>query len=216
MTRHLTKCLQEHESAEPAAGKKAPRRGKLFHLVVQGRGAPEYWLHLEVPETAPLYDLDAFLRHIWLECCGHLSQFTIDGVRYSVQPMDDAFGMAWADREERDMNATAGEVFRPGLTFTHEYDFGSTTELTLKLVGEREGVLKNKDAIRLLARNDPPMIPCGSCGAPAVWIDMERAWDASGWLCAKCAKMDPEDEYDDMMLPVVNSPRTGVCGYTGT
>lgn len=39
-------------------------------------------------------------------------------------------------------------------------------------------------------------------------------WDGEGWLCESCAKNHECDE--DMFLPVLNSPRTGVCGYTGS
>ncbi len=35
----------------------------------------------------------------------------------------------------------------------------------------------------------------------------------AGWLCDSCAEDHKCGE--DMLLPVVNSPRTGVCGYTG-
>jgi hypothetical protein len=209
MSRHLAKCLADHAADKAAVSKKKPKTGKLFQLIVEGRGMPAYWLHLEVPATATLVDLDESLRDIWLECCGHMSVFKIGNVRYSVQPDELAGGWGMEDEEE-DMSVPVGKILCLGLTFTHEYDFGSTTELTLKVVSEREGKLANKHAIRLLARNDPPVIPCGKCGQPAEWIDTENAWEKSGWLCGKCAPKDRE-----MFLPVVNSPRTGVCGYTG-
>src|SRR4051812_35106333 len=66
MTRHLTKCLQTHESKEPV-GKET--KGKRIHFVVEGKNYPQYWLHLELPATAKLQHLDQFLRKIWLECC---------------------------------------------------------------------------------------------------------------------------------------------------
>ena len=37
--------------------------------------------------------------------------------------------------------------------------------------------------------------------------------DPSGWLCRACARKRRVSEEES--LPVVNSPRTGVCGYTG-
>ena len=52
---------------------------KILHLVANGYGP--YWLHLEVQGDVRLTVLDAFLRAIWLECCGHMSQFCIDGAR---------------------------------------------------------------------------------------------------------------------------------------
>jgi hypothetical protein len=207
VTRHLAKCVADHETERPAVSKTKPKTGKLFHLVVEGRGMPMYWLHLEVPATATLEDLDSYLREIWLECCGHMSQFTIGDMFYSVQPDEDDFG---GDLEQRDMKVPVGKILHPGLALTYDYDFGSTTELTLKVASEREGKAAKKHGVRLLARNDPPAIPCGKCGKPAVWIDTENAWEPTGWLCESCAGEDSEE-----FLPVVNSPRTGVCGYTG-
>src|SRR5262249_29862633 len=107
----------------PAVSRKKPKTDKLFHVVVEGRGMPEYWLHLEIPATATLYDLDAYLRDIWLECCGHMSEFTIGDIRYSEQPDD--FGGRWGmENEEEDMNVPVGKIFHAGLAFTYEYDFG--------------------------------------------------------------------------------------------
>jgi hypothetical protein len=206
MSRHLAKCLRDHEK-EPAVSKGKPKQTRLFHIVVQGTYNPQYWLHLEMPAEATLSDLDAFLRDIWLECCGHLSEFEIEGHRYGVEPFDDP----WADEEEEGMDVALGEVLRPKMKFSYQYDFGSTTPLTLNVVSEREGK-KPKKPVRLLARNDPPAVPCGVCGAPATQVTAEGSGE-DNWLCDKCAKGDDvEEEY---LLPVVNSPRVGVCGYTG-
>ena len=41
-----------------------------------------------MPASDTLADLDDFLRAIWLECCGHLSEFTIGGTSYSSEPED--------------------------------------------------------------------------------------------------------------------------------
>ena len=54
-----------------------------------------------------------------------------------------------------DMDVALGEVLSPGIKFTHEYDFGTTTELSLRVVSEREGDLGGK-SIRVLARNEAP------------------------------------------------------------
>ncbi len=175
-----------------------------------------------MPAAGKLQALDGFLRDIWLECCGHLSAFKIEGPKRSpLRALADLRSMMasgsheWSDPDEIDMSTPVGDVFQEGVKVGYEYDFGSTTALTLKLVGEREGPVKKADEVTLLARNDPPNIPCGACGkAPATIIDMENAYDESGWLCDACA--EKEDLLDsDMTLPVVNSPRTGVCGYTG-
>lgn len=41
------------------------------------RRSPAYWLDLELKADAKLKRLDDFLRRIWLECCGYLSEFSI-------------------------------------------------------------------------------------------------------------------------------------------
>src|ERR1035441_4646665 len=61
--------------------------GPSFHLLVEGRYATAYWMHLAVPAEATLAELDRFLRFTWLECCDHLSGFTIGGNRYPCSPM---------------------------------------------------------------------------------------------------------------------------------
>ena len=84
ISRHLSSCLEKERAA---ATNSAPSRGGLkmkgFHLAVEGRDSPEYWLHLEVTADAPLRVLDQFLRDTWLECCGHLSAFYIQDREYS-------------------------------------------------------------------------------------------------------------------------------------
>lgn len=48
---------------------------RWFHLVVQARYAPDYWLHLQAPGDRTFGELDSVLRRLWLECCNHLSAF---------------------------------------------------------------------------------------------------------------------------------------------
>jgi hypothetical protein len=204
MSRHLAKCLAENAAGKSSLVSAKPAR--RFHIVVEG--GPLYWLHVEMPASATLADLDGYLRDIWLECCGHLSAFRINGVSYAVQPDDSDWG-----EEERNMNISVGKVLRTGMKFSYEYDFGSTTALQLKVVGERSVPATSKERVRLLARNDSPAIPCGACGAPATRINSSEPWESTAWLCDTCATKSEEDA--DYFLPVANSPRAGVCGYTG-
>jgi hypothetical protein len=218
MTRHLTKCLTIHDSAEMGSERKA-KKGKLFRLIVEGKYQPQYWLHLEIPATATLQDLDDFLRHIWVECCDHLSAFKIEGQKRrpppSLKELLAADPRGWGDPDEVDMEDQVGNIFKKDMKLSYEYDFGSTTHLSLKVVGEREGSILKPNEVQVRARNDPPHIPCGRCRqAAATIIDMENSYDESGWLCARCAE-EMELSEEEMTLPVVNSPRTGVCGYTG-
>lgn len=87
MTKHLRSCKQRKDVSETSSEKQNLQKTKNFHLVVEGRNLPEYWMHLSVPNNTTLKNLDDFLRNIWLECCGHLSAFTIEGTRYSISPM---------------------------------------------------------------------------------------------------------------------------------
>jgi hypothetical protein len=203
MTSHLKSCIRKQDAAEAATAQKGAQRKPVFHLSVEGRYLPEYWMHLEVPADATLDTLDRFLRDTWLECCGHMSAFEIQGARYSVEPMD---------FDDGDMNVKLKDVLAPGMKFYHAYDFGSTTHVTLKVVAERESEITSRH-IKVLARNGPPVIPCSRCGAPAVKVCAECVYSGEGWLCEKCA--GAHECGDEMLLPVVNSPRVGVCGYTG-
>src|SRR5215471_953202 len=89
MTQHLKYCKQRAaEIATQLESSPAKEKTRLFHILVEGRYNPQYWMHLEMPASYPLEDLDYFLRDIWLECCGHLSEFTIGGTSYSSEPGD--------------------------------------------------------------------------------------------------------------------------------
>jgi len=206
MGRHINSCMQRKALTEKAENGKT----RLLHLVVQGRYSPAYWMHLEVVADAKLKALDSFLRDIWLECCGHLSAFTIEGIRYNSDLDKDS--LLYSDSKDKSMNCKIGSVLSAGMKFIHEYDFGTTTELTLRMASERTGKPVNKP-IRIMARNDPPKIACMVCGKVATQVCARCIWDGKGWLCDKCAS-DHECS-EEMFLPVVNSPRVGMCGYDG-
>ena len=193
MTRHLQSCIEENLVKEKYSGAKTSL-WRFFHLLVEGRYLPQYWLHLKVSNQARFSDLDSFLRDIWLECCGHLSAFRIG-------------------REDIKMSAKFEYTLQPGMILTHEYDFGTTTELSIRVVSKFESP-PAKEYIQILARNDPPEIKCSFCDQPATLICTECKYSNGGWLCEDCTKTHECDK--DLFLPVVNSPRTGECGYTGS
>jgi hypothetical protein len=186
MQRHLADCAPRHDPAKGAGA-------EWIALRVEGGGP--YWLDLEVRADARLEVLDAFLRRIWLECCGHMSAFSAG--RGDELPMNRPVQAVFADR---------------GTALRHEYDFGSTTELLLKAVGRRTG-RSAKSPVRLLARNEPPQLTCGQCGERATDV-CPFSEDDNPFLCEAHAP-DHDCGESDCHLPVVNSPRMGVCGYTG-
>ena len=68
--------------------------------------------------------------------------------------------------------------------------------------------------VHVMAMNEPPVIPCRACGKPASKVAAGYYYVGDGALCDACAKTN-RNEYEDSFLPIVNSPRVGVCGYTG-
>ncbi len=207
MTRHLEACEQRAAIQAEAGSHQKARQTRTFHLVAAGYRLPMYWMHLEVSAGTTLATLDRFLRDTWLECCGHLSAFEIGGVRYTV----DAGLYDW-DTGGKNMQVRLDKVLKPGQTYSYEYDFGSTTELTVKVISEQE-VEAQKKAIQILARNNLPLVPCDVCGEPATTTCSQCVYEDKGCLCDACAK--DHECGEEMLLPMVNSPRAGVCGYTG-
>jgi hypothetical protein len=198
--KHLASCkVRKEKDADEASGAKAPER--IFHIKIRGGG--EFWLHIEMKASSKLSDLDRFLRDIWLECCGHLSQFTIGGRAYMPSHAGDLREM-----DARSMEVQLGKVLDVKHKFVYEYDFGSTTQIEGQIIAERQGALKEK--ARILARNRIPEVACSNCGKPAVRFCAE----CDEFYCRACLG-DHECE-EEMALPVVNSPRMGVCGYTGS
>lgn len=342
MTQHLKHCKARAASIKQA-DEGGEKKTRLFHILVEGTYLPMYWMHLEMPAKARLYDLDDFLRAIWLECCDHLSEFEIGKERYTSAPPD--FGGFMLDEptategviveeqleeefddddddddemsaaEEKELIAGMGEeivaklaaffpqglanaplqdieekitelalqnggvteadvaspewhqqvaslaslvqsgllsfalqmfgesmmqdqgmdvrlrkVLKVGTKFSHTYDFGSSTYLSLRVIGEREGVMTGSDEggeegeegaddemVHIMARNEPPVIPCRECGKPATRVIPGYGSVEYGALCATCEIKGEDAEFcsDEDVLPVVNSPRVGICGYTG-
>ncbi len=196
MLKHLQSCPERIKAKEKEDKNK---KEKIF--LMRARTGP-FFLYFEMNASSKLKDIDDFLRETWLECCGHLSAFTIAGSQYCSSPQRE-YG-------DRNMNIQLDNVISPGMKFIHEYDFGTTTHLDMACISERLGSIKG---IKVAARNNPPDFSCCNCGKPAKEICSECIWEGKGLLCEKCAK--DHECGEDMLLPVVNSPRMGMCGYTG-
>lgn len=160
-------------------------------LKIEGAYDKNYWLYVDVPISSALSTLDGFLRKIWLECCGHMSAFRSQYGNVSM--------------------ANKIRNFKTGDVLMHEYDFGSTTETLITVIGTvyRE----QQRGVRLLARNVPITFACCECGSPAELIDTEDHDSENPFYCRKCAEKN--DELYELALPITNSPRMGVCGYSG-
>ena len=158
-----------------------------YLLKAEGAYDKDFWIYFSVPIDSTLSHIDKFLRQIWCECCGHLSQFYIG--RHTIGKSRKLYELAI------------------GSKLTYKYDFGSTTEILITVV---DVILrpKQKNKVLLYARNKPLIINCDLCNKPASYI---HAWEEKV-VCENCYEKEDEQE---ALLPIVNSPRCGVCGYTG-
>jgi hypothetical protein len=199
VTKHLSACSNRQTIIEKAERKKTASE-TLYHLRVQDAWRSEFWLDLEMRGSSTLNDLDFYLRGIWLECCGHLSQFSVGG---------------WQGKEIAKQRRI-DEVFQQGTELTHIYDFGTSSETLIKVVGTREGKPTTTRPIALLARNLMPEATCIECEQPATWLCIECLIEEDLWgtLCNQHAQSHPHDDYGEP-IPLVNSPRLGMCGYEG-
>ena len=181
---HLKTCLASHANGLQTV--------PVVLLRVQSAD-PHFWLHIAAGREAKLGQLDGLLRAVWLECCGHLSEF-------------------YAGRhDEISMDASVAQVVgSTGDWINYVYDFGSSTELSVSFAGLAEGTSRKPIVV---ARNEAPVWPCEVCGAAATTLCSEYEHSEDGFCCDKHA--GDHECGEDMMLPVVNSPRMGVCGYSG-
>jgi hypothetical protein len=89
---------------------------------------------------------------------------------------------------------------------------GYSTELVLQVLETIEPCPQKK--VIVLMENDPPPFSCEICKKQAQIISSH----CGETTCSRCSKRhscaeQEEDTY--MLMPLVNSPRTGVCGYEG-
>ncbi len=194
---HLIKCaLQSFHPSQKLT------EGYLIRVACAGR--PKiYWMFITIPKNAPLELLDEFLRDTWLECCGHLSEFTI-GNR-------SIFSRTETGRLSQAMKSQIGQLLSLSMKCGYVYDMGSSTDLELEVVAD---VTCPQNKVTMLMRNDPIEFLCELCKKIADTICSA----CRATMCAPCSKchscvVDENDDY--MLMPLVNSPRTGVCGYVG-
>ncbi len=186
---HISKCK---EQTEPKTQKISPH----MIILLEGKYDKDYWMVIKAKSGIKLEKIDDFIRDIWVECCGHLSTFS------------DSY-------DEIDMSRKINSVFEIGRKIGYVYDWGSSTELTLSLLKETEEY-ENKP-IEILIRNKNIEIKCSYCDNTAVEICPYCINESEGLLCEECAKTHKcvEEEGDEILMPLVNSPRAGVCGYYG-
>ncbi|MDR1180542.1 MAG: hypothetical protein LBL13_00985 [Bacteroidales bacterium] len=196
------------------------------------RKSSPYFLYLWVDKTLFMGGIDALLRGIWLECCGHMSRFSYPQGNKRNKMLEQAlieriitkgldnWDEGWSEEaidEDISMDAEAGNILHKGLKLRYEYDFGSSTYLVLNVI--KEYPIEVKERLVLLSRNEPLELLCHCCKTePATQICTVHGWNEESIFCDTCAKKHAKkcpDFKEYAALPVVNSPRMGVCSYNG-
>lgn len=187
---HLAKHLKELEK-----NAKDSETETFCHVEVQ---AEDMFLHLLVKGDTKMKTIDTFLKKIWLDCCGHMSGFSHRHFKISKSDLVE-------------------HIFEPKVKVQHQYDYGSTTHLDL--IGHKHYQLKEKKELILLSRNEPLKLMCDICKKKiATTLCCVCLWDDESFFCDNCSEKHGEncsDYADYASMPIVNSPRMGVCGYEG-
>ncbi len=169
-------------------------------------GTSGYFLYIWVDENTTLQYIDDFLRNIWLECCGHMSAF-----KEKKSSFDSMFRLPKISKGK-----AVKKVFYEGQKIEYTYDFGSSTFLIISIEGVYN--VKAPDQITLLSRNEPLEILCETCGKkPAEYTCPIHYYDEDSLFCKKCAQKHAKTctDFEYAALPIVNSPRFGICAYSG-
>lgn len=147
--RHILTCESRKNIVEESM-KEAEKTKEQFILKITDKYDPStYYIYITIDVNLTLRALDTFLRDIWMECCGHLSEFNIDGVTYAC---DGALeGSVWGEEESFDFSLK--NILYINSKIKYLYDFGSTSEVLIEVVDKFETAY-NSGSIEILARNN--------------------------------------------------------------
>jgi hypothetical protein len=166
------------------------KSGYLFRLFSHGVRGDVYFIYACVGLNCKFSDLDKFLKEVWCECCGHMSEFNL---------FENGVGPIGKIKKTEKISK-----YKTGDRFEYQYDMGDTTTIYLEILDVLSGEDKTKE-IEILKKNEQPKIICENCDNESKYYDQEN----DEFVCEECA----EEIEEERKLNVVNSPRTGVCGY---
>lgn len=171
--------------------------------------------------SSDLTVFDDYIRKTWVECCGHLSNFSFDNCRYERETggvdgmWGSIFGTATRRKEVVIEKGVIKKILKVGDVMNYEYDYGTPTELRIKVISLFPDIsLKKRDTVFEIARNYMPEVLCSECKKEKATIICSMCMSV---VCKKCTRKHQcyidEGNDDYMYLDFVNSPRTGVCAY---
>lgn len=121
-------------------------------------------------------------------------------------------------RNSKTMRIKLNKILQTGMSFEYVYDYGSSTELTLKVISFLPSIINKKGKlIKIASRNNEIQFECIKCkkekATEICAVCLYEAGRIQSSFCEKCIKQHTCGE--EMALPITNSPRSGMCGYTG-
>jgi len=227
MGKHLLSCkprqgffkeFEETTSSKTTGNKRLKKVDEVtFYLLnISSPEYHEYWLYVDLSEALTLFNLDSFLRSTWLECCRHLSSFIVMEETFESQ-IDNL-----TDEVSKSMRIKLKELLlQKDMNIGYIYDYGDSTLLDIKVVSSYRVITtkNNSKFIKISARNDDVGIRCFNCKKEkatkicTICIYGKEGGRRQSSFCKSCAAKHECGE--EMTSPIVNSPRSGICGYTG-
>jgi len=167
------------------------KSGYLVMLHSYGTMGHIYYMHTIMGTEVNFKQIDKLIRKTWCECCNHLSEFE----KY-INPENPK--KTTTMKKQKLMSDYKEED-----KFKYTYDFGSSTVVFIQIIKKLNGEEENNN-IKVVLRNTNPIIKCTECSKNAYYYVNDEP------ICKKCSK---EYSDNDNLLKIVNSPRTGICGY---
>ena len=215
ITKHIGACIRRTGMGrrdDTLALNSTTDKGHLIHVRLMSEEPSEnYYLHMLATPDLSLTELDSLVRRTWMEPCSdsrHDSRFskgdivltTSERLNHQEEPMAGAsLRYLWA---------------RPGGFATYQYDFNLPVTCRLDDFGAYR-IDEGHADILLVARNEPAEEQFRSCRGPATlahcYSSRRNLATKTEFLCDKCRAGD-----SDPWFPLVNSPRTGACGFRET
>ncbi|EFA77942.1 hypothetical protein PPL_08587 [Heterostelium album PN500] len=199
---HCQKCPQIKQKLNVKGGTAT----EAFVAIVFGdRVATEYWMNVLIPCDTPVYEVEEFLKDIWLECCGHMT--TWEGLKNGVGEFKDIYG---GNEEPDEKDVAISECVDLGGTVSMDYDMGTTTTVNLMFY-EKINVKMDDPGIRVLIRNTINKPNCKECKKPNHPVHYTCDDCDYSKMCEECGDGEHEEH---SKTTISNSPRSGSCGYS--